>query len=166
MGEGRGFGERMLRQMGWESGAGLGVRGDGVREAVKVPKKGDRLGVGGVKENKWGDNWWERAFEEAVSRGKKKDVEEKQDGSPMAMESLLEACGGRRCRVAGKGKLARVTAQEKKATAKAHKAKSEIKESMGPPEKSLKKSRKAHKSAKGDPDFPKQDKRKPAKVCA
>lgn len=40
-----GFGERMLRSMGWESGQGLGKEGQGMKEAIQVKKKEDTVGV-------------------------------------------------------------------------------------------------------------------------
>lgn len=40
-----GFGERLLRGMGWEAGQGLGKTGDGIKEAIQVTKKEDTVGV-------------------------------------------------------------------------------------------------------------------------
>ncbi len=40
-----GFGERMLRSMGWEAGKGLGKEGQGMKEAIQVKKKEDTVGV-------------------------------------------------------------------------------------------------------------------------
>lgn len=40
-----GFGERMLRTMGWEAGQGLGKQGTGIKEAIQVKKKEDTVGV-------------------------------------------------------------------------------------------------------------------------
>lgn len=40
-----GFGERMLRSMGWEKGQGLGRNNDGIKEAIEVKKKEDTVGV-------------------------------------------------------------------------------------------------------------------------
>lgn len=40
-----GFGERLLRSMGWEEGQGLGKSGQGMREAIEVKKKEDTVGV-------------------------------------------------------------------------------------------------------------------------
>lgn len=40
-----GFGERMLRGMGWDKGQGLGRTGDGIKEAIQVKKKEDTVGV-------------------------------------------------------------------------------------------------------------------------
>ena len=33
-----GFGERLMRSMGWESGQGLGKDGTGIKEAIQVKK--------------------------------------------------------------------------------------------------------------------------------
>jgi hypothetical protein len=40
-----GFGERMLRSMGWDAGQGLGKQGTGIKEAIQVKKKEDTVGV-------------------------------------------------------------------------------------------------------------------------
>ena len=40
-----GFGERLLRGMGWDKGQGLGLNGAGIKEAIQVKKKEDTLGV-------------------------------------------------------------------------------------------------------------------------
>ena len=42
-----GFGERMLKNMGWEKGQGLGLNADGIKEAIQVKKKEDTVGVSG-----------------------------------------------------------------------------------------------------------------------
>lgn len=42
-----GFGERLLRQYGWTEGKGLGVKEDGMSEALKVKQKKDQTGVRG-----------------------------------------------------------------------------------------------------------------------
>ncbi|KAL4422211.1 hypothetical protein ABPG77_009686 [Micractinium sp. CCAP 211/92] len=62
-----GFGERMLRSMGWEAGKGLGKEGQGMKEAIQVKKKEDTVGVGGNGSYAWGDKWWEKAFDSAVA---------------------------------------------------------------------------------------------------
>jgi hypothetical protein len=40
-----GLGQRLLEQMGWSKGQGLGKEQDGMREAIEVKKKEDALGV-------------------------------------------------------------------------------------------------------------------------
>ena len=40
-----GFGERMLKSMGWNKGQGLGRNADGIKEAIQVKKKEDTVGV-------------------------------------------------------------------------------------------------------------------------
>ena len=44
-----GFGERMLKNMGWEKGQGLGLNADGIKEAIQVKKKEDTVGVSGFR---------------------------------------------------------------------------------------------------------------------
>ena len=40
-----GFGERLLKRMGWEEGKGLGTNQHGMRKAIEVKKKEDHTGV-------------------------------------------------------------------------------------------------------------------------
>lgn len=40
-----GFGERMLRSMGWQAGEGLGREAQGIKAAIEVKKKEDTVGV-------------------------------------------------------------------------------------------------------------------------
>lgn len=39
------FGERLMKQMGWSEGQGLGKHEDGIKEAIRVKKKDDNKGV-------------------------------------------------------------------------------------------------------------------------
>jgi hypothetical protein len=41
-----GFGQKLMEQMGWEKGKGLGVGNIGITEAIEVKKKEDTAGVG------------------------------------------------------------------------------------------------------------------------
>lgn len=40
-----GFGERLLKRMGWEEGRGLGTNQHGITSAIEVKKKEDQTGV-------------------------------------------------------------------------------------------------------------------------
>ena len=40
-----GFGERLLKRMGWEEGRGLGINQHGLKKAIEVKKREDRSGV-------------------------------------------------------------------------------------------------------------------------
>lgn len=44
-----GFGERLLKQFGWSEGKGLGLKEDGMAEAIKVKQKKDQTGVSDQK---------------------------------------------------------------------------------------------------------------------
>lgn len=61
-----GMGERLLRNMGWQDGQGLGKAGQGMVEALQVKKKEDTVGVGANKTWKWEEKWWENAFDSAA----------------------------------------------------------------------------------------------------
>ena len=61
-----GFGERLLKEMGWERGTGLGKSGQGMKEALSVKQKDDTLGIGASGSWNWEDKWWERAFDSAA----------------------------------------------------------------------------------------------------
>lgn len=49
-----GFGEKMLRSMGWQTGQGLGRNNDGIKEAIQVKKKEDTVGVRWAGRPVWG----------------------------------------------------------------------------------------------------------------
>lgn len=40
-----GFGERLLKKMGWEEGSGLGINERGLKKAIEVKQKEDQSGV-------------------------------------------------------------------------------------------------------------------------
>ena len=40
-----GFGEKLLKQLGWSDGKGLGAQGTGITSALRVLKKEDTIGV-------------------------------------------------------------------------------------------------------------------------
>ena len=40
-----GFGERLLKRMGWEEGTGLGINQHGLKKAIEIKKKEDQTGV-------------------------------------------------------------------------------------------------------------------------
>eukprot|EP00775_Hariotina_reticulata_P003576 gene3576-3842_t len=58
-----GFGQKMLEQMGWSKGQGLGKEKSGMKEAIEVKKKEDTLGVGASTPGwKWDWKYWEDAY--------------------------------------------------------------------------------------------------------
>ncbi|GAB4815210.1 hypothetical protein N2152v2_002256 [Parachlorella kessleri] len=68
-----GFGERMLKTMGWEKGQGLGLNANGIKEAIQVKKKEDTVGVGGNGSWKWEEKYWETAYESVQLTNKGSD---------------------------------------------------------------------------------------------
>eukprot|EP00191_Tetraselmis_sp_GSL018_P007969 CAMPEP_0177602702 /NCGR_PEP_ID=MMETSP0419_2-20121207/15039_1 /TAXON_ID=582737 /ORGANISM="Tetraselmis sp., Strain GSL018" /LENGTH=419 /DNA_ID=CAMNT_0019096263 /DNA_START=20 /DNA_END=1279 /DNA_ORIENTATION=- len=63
-----GFGEKLLRSLGWEKGDGLGRNRQGISQAIEVKKKEDNSGVGGSVRYDWENKWWEAAFNASVER--------------------------------------------------------------------------------------------------
>jgi hypothetical protein len=68
-----GYGERLLRTMGWGDGQGLGLDGTGIKEAIQVKKKDDTVGIGSKSIWNWEEKWWEKAFDSAVQTLKTAD---------------------------------------------------------------------------------------------
>jgi len=68
-----GYGERLLRTMGWGDGQGLGLDGTGIKEAIQVKKKDDTVGIGSKSTWNWEEKWWEKAFDSAVQTVKTAD---------------------------------------------------------------------------------------------
>ncbi len=102
------FGAKILQNMGWTEGTGLGAKRDGIVEPVAVKRKRDNLGIGGIRKSPFEANpWWEKLMEEAY-------------GAPSSGGShvdIFEACEGRRCRPHGAAKLARIERVETKTEA-------------------------------------------------
>ncbi|GAX78692.1 hypothetical protein CEUSTIGMA_g6130.t1 [Chlamydomonas eustigma] len=65
-----GYGQKLLEKFGWEKGQGLGLRKDGIKDAIEVKKKEDTLGVGVDKGPSWDWNlkYWEAAYDSAVQK--------------------------------------------------------------------------------------------------
>lgn len=143
-----GMGERLLRNMGWQDGQGLGKAGQGMVEALQVKRKEDTVGVGGNNSWKWEEKWWENAFDSAAktaiaplhsSDGSSSEDEDEQQQKPVCrlnrdgtrstgsvlelklLEELTEEVGKVAAgRFAGRGgKMARIRAQELENASKA-----------------------------------------------
>ena len=64
-----GFGARVMREMGWERGRGLGKRQHGRAEAIEVVKREENVGLGATRERyNWEDKWWEERYASAASK--------------------------------------------------------------------------------------------------
>ena len=111
-----GFGERMLKTLGWEKGKGLGKEEQGMKEAIEVKKKEDTVGVGGGPVVNWNDAWWEDAFNSAVkgvpehenSSSSNSDSDSEEDGDD------IDGCSLNTIRVNRDGTLASGSAAELK----------------------------------------------------
>ena len=64
-----GFGARVMREMGWERGRGLGKRQHGRAEAIEVVKREENVGLGATRERyNWEKKWWEEHYASAASK--------------------------------------------------------------------------------------------------
>ncbi|XP_043935708.1 G patch domain-containing protein 4 isoform X3 [Protopterus annectens] len=117
------FAENLLLKHGWEKGKGLGKKGHGMSEAIKVKVKCDNAGVGHSMGEQFTFHWWDHAFNRAASSiavetsqsatllsqseepekvsensdSSSEDEDEKLDLSSsrrLTDEELLRACGG------------------------------------------------------------------------
>eukprot|EP00884_Botryococcus_braunii_P009401 jgi/Botrbrau1/18462/Bobra.0072s0045.1 len=61
-----GVGEKLLKNMGWVEGRGLGLNGQGMKAAIEAKVKEDNSGVGKNNTQIWEDKWWEDAYSTAV----------------------------------------------------------------------------------------------------
>ncbi|XP_074020577.1 G patch domain-containing protein 4 [Numenius arquata] len=84
-GRGMRFAERQLRRHGWRRGQGLGKRGDGIAEAIRVKVKCDTAGVGHDAAEPFSFHWWDHVFNKAAANI---TVEAGQDG--ISMKTLSE----------------------------------------------------------------------------
>ena len=61
------FGEKIMAQLGWETGKGLGKNEDGMKDCIQVKRREEGVGLG--QENmtpstsfKWNDKFWDNAY--------------------------------------------------------------------------------------------------------
>ncbi len=63
------FGEKMLKQMGWSEGQGLGKTKTGQVQPLQVRKRKENLGLGAdPSKQKWNHNWWEELFNDTAEK--------------------------------------------------------------------------------------------------
>ncbi|KAM9264547.1 LOW QUALITY PROTEIN: G patch domain-containing protein 4 [Morus bassanus] len=84
-GRGMRFAESQLRRHGWRRGQGLGKRGDGIAEAIRVKVKCDTAGVGHDVAEPFSFHWWDHIFNKAAANIA---VEARQDG--VSVKTLSE----------------------------------------------------------------------------
>ena len=65
------FGQKMLEQMGWQKGKGLGRNEDGMTECIQIKRREEGAGLGDVntsaaKTFKWGEQSWVDAYNQAA----------------------------------------------------------------------------------------------------
>ncbi|KAA8499929.1 hypothetical protein FVE85_7514 [Porphyridium purpureum] len=130
---------RMLRNMGWTDGSGLGAARNGATQPLELKENVDKLGLGASKaqqkKSEWHPDtaqWWVSAFDESLRRkgkGAKRGTRSSEEDAGHASASaaaalvsnlddaLLLACAGRTCRPASLNKLRRVQRLEQAAAA-------------------------------------------------
>ena len=67
------FGQKMLEQMGWQKGKGLGRNEDGMTECIQIRRREEGAGLGDVntsaaKTFKWGEQSWVDAYNQAAKK--------------------------------------------------------------------------------------------------
>lgn len=65
------FGAKMLEQMGWQKGKGLGKNEDGMTDCIQIKRREENQGLGDVNMTpaatfKWGDAFWDNAYNTAA----------------------------------------------------------------------------------------------------
>jgi hypothetical protein len=70
------FAQKMMKNMGWQEGAGLGKEGQGMASYIKVKRKDDDAGLGRDKaeQAKVTNQWYFGAFESAIAAAKTLDT--------------------------------------------------------------------------------------------
>lgn len=67
------FGSKMMEQMGWEKGKGLGKHEDGMTDCIQIKRREENAGLGDVNTSKaatfkWGDAFWDNAYNSAAAK--------------------------------------------------------------------------------------------------
>ena len=65
------FGLKMLENMGWSKGKGLGKNEDGMKDCIQIKRREEGTGLGDVNLTpaatfKWGDSFWDDAYNTAA----------------------------------------------------------------------------------------------------
>ncbi len=65
------FGTKMLENMGWSKGKGLGKNEDGMKDCIQIKRREEGTGLGDVNLTpaatfKWGDCFWDEAYNTAA----------------------------------------------------------------------------------------------------
>ena len=62
------YGSKLLMQMGWTEGKGLGKDESGIQDCIQIQRRSENQGLGKEdnKNFKWNDCWWENSFNDAL----------------------------------------------------------------------------------------------------
>ena len=69
------FGAKIMEQMGWSDGKGLGKAEDGMKDCIQVTRREEGAGLGGETETpsntfKWNDSFWTDIYNKNASKFK------------------------------------------------------------------------------------------------
>ena len=67
------FGEKMMAQMGWTAGNGLGKKEDGMKECIQIKRREEGTGLGQEASTpstafKWNDTFWTDIYNKNISK--------------------------------------------------------------------------------------------------
>ena len=67
------FGEKLMAQMGWSQGKGLGKKEDGMKECIQVKRRDEGAGLGQENEKssnsfKWNDTFWTDIYNKNITK--------------------------------------------------------------------------------------------------
>ncbi|KAJ1081119.1 hypothetical protein NDU88_001303 [Pleurodeles waltl] len=80
MSKGMKFAEQLMQNQGWKEGQGLGKKGNGISQAIKVKIKSGKAGVGHNSAEQFTFHWWDHIFNKSASSY---DVQTDKDGVQM-----------------------------------------------------------------------------------
>ena len=67
------FGAKIMEQMGWEDGKGLGKEEDGMKDCIQVSRREEGVGLGQENQTpstqfKWNDSFWTDMYNKGASK--------------------------------------------------------------------------------------------------
>lgn len=64
------YAKKVMAQMGWKEGNGLGKNQHGSKDCVQIRRREDNLGLGqkALGETNWKDEWWNDAYNNSIKK--------------------------------------------------------------------------------------------------